>query len=223
MRAMMLKVLMVVTLTVMMMTIKVQYCNNIAFFRNEYNNYIPIDSDEEGDDHDVTDSMQSQRIISQRPGHPPGPPPGLPPPGIHYPPPLFPPPPQPTAVGRFPVIPTAPLRPLIAPSTNKSSPHFQSSAVISASPKTDGQQQQTATISAQPQIRNVQAEVTKFLPTSLRVRRDIPRQVKPSVRPMDRNTKPKAPSDGAGSSSSTGVLAKGDAYEAFMKEMQGLI
>lgn len=152
---------------------------------------------------------------------PPGPPPGLPPPGIHYPPPpLFP----PRNVNRFSMAPPSiQPRPLI-PSRQKPSPHFQSSPVISSSGsgKNDipADKPQTATISAQPQIRNVQAEVTKFMPTSLRVRRDNTRQMKPtSAHPtsMQKNTKPKPTIKPSGS------LSKGDAYDAFMKEMEGLL
>lgn len=87
----------------------------------------------------------------------PGPPPGAPPPFGH-------PPPQP-------LLPANPSR-----------PHIQSRAVISAPPSgATSRSESTPTgpvIQAQPQLRNMQAEVTKFMPTSLRVRRDQPKAVK---------------------------------------------
>ncbi len=104
--------------------------------------------------------------------------------------------------------------PIVNTSSNQSSvTHFQSSAIIS---KTDNPQ--NVIISAQPQIRNVQAEVTKFLPTSLRVRRDAPKHVKQGGTHSLTLTKPNK-----SKMSETSNMMKGDAYDAFMKEMQGLI
>lgn len=164
-------------------------------------------------------------MIQMPPPAPPGPPPlfrqgfpphiGLPP----RPPPGGPPP-------RF----GAPPKPLIPPNPNR--PHIQSGAVLSAPPRrnqpsTTAASESTssgkggAIISAQPQLRNMTAEVTKFMPTSLRVRRDQPKGVKPA--------KPKAP----GMMQPRQVVTQrakipargmqGDAYDAFMKEMEGLI
>ena len=152
-----------------------------------------------------------------RMGIPPGPPPGIPPPGR--------PPPRPG-------MPITLPHPLIPPNPNR--PHIQSHAVLSAPPTINksapGDSGRSAVISAQPQIRNMQAEVTKFLPTSLRVRRDHPKVAKPSVKakasqssgaggsvPQQRTV----PSS-LGSRASAGAM-QGDAYDAFMKEMQGLL
>ena len=77
-------------------------------------------------------------------------------------------------------------------------------------------------ISAQPQLRNMTAEVTKFMPTSLRVRRDQPKGAKPKPKApglmpprqvVTQQQRLKVPARGM----------QGDAYDAFMKEMEGLI
>ncbi len=76
----------------------------------------------------------------------------------------------------------------------------------------------TAVISAQPQLRNMTAEVTKFMPTSLRVRRNHP---KPSTSKL----KPAVPTSAPPIKSATKANhppTQGDAYDAFMREMQGL-
>ncbi|XP_041987497.1 WW domain-binding protein 11 [Aricia agestis] len=150
------------------------------------------------------------------PGAPPGAPPGIPgppgPPPLHVMPGGLPPgPPGPPAglpglarglrpPGPPPGAPRL-LRPL--------APHV---SVLTAAPqlitKKDGAQ--GATISAKPQIRNLSADVTRFVPSALRVKREDKRskiEVKSIPRPADI---PKAPS-------------KDDAYMQFMKEMEGLL
>ena len=140
---------------------------------------------------------------------PPGPPPGLPP-GLR-PPSLFPPPPPPQI------------------SAPPSRPHIQSQAVLSSRPRpsSTGERggraaEQGAVISAQPQLRNIQAEVTKFMPTSLRVRREVPKQSAGKLK----TAKPtQAPSGlvGVAREGGRGSRIQGDAYEAFMKEMEGFL
>lgn len=68
-------------------------------------------------------------------------------------------------------------------------------------------------------MRNVQAEVTKFMPTSLKVRRDQPKSVKAKMRSQLNNESIAKKS----SSSKAGPGMQGDAYETFMAEMQGLL
>ncbi|XP_026325171.1 WW domain-binding protein 11 [Hyposmocoma kahamanoa] len=134
-----------------------------------------------------------------RPGAPPGPPPGLPPVAM-----LRPPGPPPGAPPRL-------LRPLVPPPPPKSLPPQVS--VLSAAPqlisKKDGSQ--GATISAKPQIRNLSADVTRFVPSALRVKRED-KKAKPIKTILQRTADlPKqAPS-------------KDDAYMQFMKEMEGLL
>ncbi|CAG9793748.1 unnamed protein product [Diatraea saccharalis] len=134
-----------------------------------------------------------------RPPAPPGPPPGLPPRGM-----LRPPGPPPGAPPRL-------LRPLVPPPPPKAMPQV---SVLTAAPqlipKKDGPQ--GTTISAKPQIRNLSADVTRFVPSALRVKRE------------DKKTKP----------AKTGIVqrpadipkhapTKDDAYMQFMKEMEGLL
>ena len=101
----------------------------------------------------------------------------------------------------------------------------QPSAVLSAPPVLTGSSsydsggKDGATISAEPQLRNTQAEVTKFMPTSLRIRRDQPRLSKPRpkampIRPMK---------TGEGQKAAVSSVTKDDAYTQFMKEMEGLM
>ncbi|XP_073947457.1 uncharacterized protein [Choristoneura fumiferana] len=135
--------------------------------------------------------------VPVRPGAPPGPP-GLPP----------------RALLRPPGPPGAPprlLRPLVPPPPPKVMPQV---SVLMAAPqlitKKDGPQ--GATITAKPQIRNLSADVTRFVPSALRVKREDKKansRVKPTVqRPAD--VPKQAPS-------------KDDAYMQFMKEMEGLL
>lgn len=73
----------------------------------------------------------------------------------------------------------------------------------------------SATIEAKPQIRNLSADVTRFVPSTLRSKKDDPKKPKqkmvPSSVQMPQQTQPtKAPT-------------KDDAYMQFMKEMQGFL
>lgn len=93
----------------------------------------------------------------------------------------------------------------------------------------------TATISAKPQIINPKAEVTRFVPTALRVRRDRigPQGGMPTEKRGRREEErlghgPKAiPSAHLGQPGSSSVLpsmkTKDQVYEAFMREMEGLL
>ncbi|KAH8408973.1 hypothetical protein KR009_004714 [Drosophila setifemur] len=72
------------------------------------------------------------------------------------------------------------------------------------------------TITAKPQIRNLSADVTRFVPSTLRVKRDDQR----------RTTRPKhlaSDSGHAPSESHSKPPTKDDAYMQFMNEMQGLL
>ncbi|KAH9644150.1 hypothetical protein HF086_010365 [Spodoptera exigua] len=136
------------------------------------------------------------------PPGPPGPPAGLPgmPRGM-----LRPPGPPPGAPPRL-------LRPLVPPPPPK--PHPQLS-VLSAAPqlitKKDGQQ--GATISAKPQIRNLSADVTRFVPSALRVKRED-KKAKPGLKSGTIQRQADMPKQ---------LPSKDDAYMQFMKEMEGLL
>ncbi|XP_077195353.1 WW domain-binding protein 11 [Paroedura picta] len=169
------------------------------------------------------------------PGPPPGPPPGLPPgPPPRGPPPRLPPPAPPGIPPPRPGM----LRPPLVPPPGIFPPApIPNPGVLSAPPsliqrpKADDtsaatiEKKATATISAKPQITNPKAEITRFVPTALRVRREnkgtaISAQRKPDDEPSVQITKvtPKA-----GSSAPISVQTKDDVYEAFMKEMEGLL
>ncbi len=152
--------------------------------------------------------MFRQQPFPPRMGLPPGPPPGLPPPSR-------------PGLG----VPIAP-QPLIPPNPNR--PHIQSGAVLSAPPTRNPPSSSgtggRAVISAQPQLRNIQAEVTKFMPTSLRVRRDQPKsnKVKLKAAPGSAAGAQQKPAVPSMSRASAGGM-QGDAYDTFMREMEGLL
>ena len=83
-------------------------------------------------------------------------------------------------------------------------------------------------ISAQPQLRNMTAEITKFMPTSLRVRRDQPKSSKPKLKlgedSLQQQQTQQAMMQGVPRGRPTaGAHVQGDAYDTFMHEMQGLL
>ncbi|XP_068970988.1 WW domain-binding protein 11-like isoform X2 [Bombus flavifrons] len=149
---------------------------------------------------------------------PPGPPPGMPRmlrPG-------------PPSMPRMP--PPQMQMPNLSNMTNIGSPQMQTQSATGSQPKTpnvlsaapqlinrkDKDGKSTTTIEAKPQIRNLAADVTRFLPTSLRVKRDDKRKPSilsrlseriPETQPM-RTTQPRT---------------KDDAYMQFMQEMEGLL
>ncbi len=159
--------------------------------------------------------MFGQQPFPPRMGVPPGPPPGLPPPPR-------------AGLGM-----QAHPQPLIPPNPNR--PHIQSGAVLSALPMRaqpsavtgSGSGGGGAVISAQPQLRNMQAEVTKFMPTSLRVRRDHPKSNKVKLKVTTpggvAGVPVRAPVINAGRVRPQARARQGDAYDTFMKEMEGLL
>ncbi|GAB0099428.1 hypothetical protein DMENIID0001_152850 [Sergentomyia squamirostris] len=159
-----------------------------------------------------------------RPGMPPGPPPGMPPRlGIRMP----------------------PGPPPGMPPRHAKSHHHQNSAIggniLSAAPQlVSSKDPKSATITAKPQIRNLSADVTRFLPAALRGRREDQKQK--SKAPQHQQYSPyihHARSSGheqhqshqintsVSAPSTVAVQKKGptkdDAYMQFMKEMQGLL
>ncbi|XP_068109256.1 WW domain-binding protein 11 [Hyperolius riggenbachi] len=172
------------------------------------------------------------------PGPPPGPPPGLPPgPPPRGPPPRLPPPappglpPPPRPMIRPPMVPppgTAP--PGIYPPTPLANPGVLSAPPsLIQRPKSDEsgatiEKKATATISAKPQITNPKAEVTRFVPTTLRVRREnkAAAAVQSVKKPEEEAPRP-LPKPGPKMGTPMPVQTKDDMYEAFMKEMEGLL
>lgn len=73
------------------------------------------------------------------------------------------------------------------------------------------------TITAKPQIRNLSADVTRFVPSALRVKREDKKVQKPKPYASEYSRQQQneaAPNKGA---------TKDDAYMQFMREMQGLL
>lgn len=140
--------------------------------------------------------------------HPPPslpPPPSMPPPSL--PPPSMPPPPRLGLVLPPGPPPGLPPRPLALPRT--------APPVLSAPPSliprpAPGEEKQRTTIEAKPQLRNLSADVTRFMPTSLRVKRDPTRKPNKDVPVVPTVSAVTAPT-------------KDDAYEVFMKEMENLL
>ncbi|KAG8233159.1 hypothetical protein J437_LFUL014111 [Ladona fulva] len=179
---------------------------------------------------------------------PPGPPPGIPPPpprniigGIRLPP--GPPPGMPPRMLRPPTsLPPPPHQvPQVAPPHPPLMPQMVGGAnpnVLSAAPQLIGRrdvgmgemggdksQGSGATIEAKPQIRNLSADVTRFLPTALRVRReDKKRKDGKPIGSLIPETKPESIVVSGKPVSNTGTpQTKDDAYLQFMKEMEGLL
>ena len=188
------------------------------------------DSVEEGGDNEA--EFVGDGETSRPRKDPPGPPPGQPPAQPQAPPPAPPGPPPPlfgqTFPPRFgmpPGPPPAPPsfgsvpRPLMMP------PQIHSQAVLTAPPtriKSTEVKPAGAIISAQPQLRNMTAEITKFMPTSLRVRRDHPKASKPKLKLGQQEQTQQVSGRGQGVTGDS-VHMQGDAYDTFMHEMQGLL
>ncbi|KAG7188216.1 hypothetical protein KM043_016085 [Ampulex compressa] len=92
--------------------------------------------------------------------------------------------------------------------------------VLSAAPqlinRKDKDGKSTTTIEAKPQIRNLAADVTRFLPTSLRVKRDDKKKQSSLIRLTERLPE-------AQPMRMPQTKTKDDAYMQFMQEMEGLL
>ncbi|XP_054762774.2 WW domain-binding protein 11-like [Lytechinus pictus] len=152
------------------------------------------------------------------PAPPPGPPPGVPPllrggppPRLTLPPGMLPPP----------RLPMPPLRPGV--------PRLENPNVFSAAPmirrlptraEEAADVKSSATIEAKPQIRNLTADVTRFMPTSLRVKRDAKGKTKGlKAGGVEEAAMAPAMKPNPAVQSAT----KDDAYDQFMKEMGELM
>lgn len=142
-----------------------------------------------------------------RPLMPPGPPPGLPP--------RLPPMRMQPAPPRMIRLPGPPPNIALQPNLPLGTPN-----VLSAAPQLINRNEpvkQSATISAKPQIRNLSADVTRFVPSTLRVKRE-------DKKPKPRTALVQELKRKEFMSTVTQVQpTKDDAYMQFMKEMQGLL
>nr|XP_055189469.1 WW domain-binding protein 11-like [Nyctereutes procyonoides] len=174
------------------------------------------------------------------PGPPPAPPPGLPPgPPPQGPPPRLPPPAPPGIPPPRPGMMRPPLVPPLGPAPPGLFPPapLPTPGVLSAPPnliqrpKADDtsaatiEKKATAIISAKPQITNLKAKITRFVPTALRVRRENKEAAAaPQRKSEDDSAVPLAKAaPKSGPSVPVSVQTKDDVYEAFMKEMEGLL
>ncbi|GFR87838.1 WW domain-binding protein 11-like [Elysia marginata] len=171
-------------------------------------------------------------------GMPPGPPPGLPPnlraPGIRIPTPVGIPPPRMIRLPGGPsnLLPPGIPPPLQAPasaaggSTNilSAPPSIMRSREEGAGPAGGSAGQSRVTIQAKPQIKSKMGDVTRFMPTALKVKREA-RDQKGRLRVTGKEEEPKMigaqalPQPAPAAQTRT----KDDAYDQFMKEMEGLI
>uniref|UniRef100_UPI00398EFFE5 WW domain-binding protein 11 n=1 Tax=Pristiophorus japonicus TaxID=55135 RepID=UPI00398EFFE5 len=168
------------------------------------------------------------------PGPPPGPPPGLPPgPPPRGPPPRLPPPAPPGIPPPRPGMIRPPMAPPLGPAPPGLFPPapVPNPGVLSAPPSliqrpkmdenvTTIEKKAIATISAKPQITNPKAEITRFVPTALRVKRENKNQA-PVKKGEEEIVAPMKPIPKA--TPAVSIQTKDDIYESFMKEMEGLL
>ncbi|XP_028140988.1 WW domain-binding protein 11 [Diabrotica virgifera virgifera] len=138
---------------------------------------------------------------------PPGPPPGR----------LMPPGPPPGLPPRLPI-----RLPQVATRMIRLTPPQLIQPVLSAAPQLINRSdsvKQGATISAKPQIRNLSADVTRFVPSALRVKREDKKHVKnPSAFAREMKQKEFTMHQNA-----LAGHTKDDAYKQFMQEMENLL
>ncbi|XP_059173785.1 WW domain-binding protein 11-like [Physella acuta] len=158
-------------------------------------------------------------------GIPPGPPPGLPPNlrpiPMRIPTPMGVPPPR---MIRPPGI----LPPSIPPPIGGMTPGMINPSILSAPPSIlrprDETGQSRVTIQAKPQIKSKMGDITRFMPTALKVKREI-RDQKGRIRAFAKEEEQRIigaqvkPQPAPQAQTKT----KDDAYDQFMKEMEGLI
>ncbi|KAL3285095.1 hypothetical protein HHI36_019219 [Cryptolaemus montrouzieri] len=147
-----------------------------------------------------------------RPLMPPGPPPGLPPPRL----PIRLPPAPPRLIR----IPGPPPSLSVSSNLSLATPNVLSAGPQLISRSESGSAKQGATISAKPQIRNLSADVTRFVPSALRVKREDKKQ-KPNTRALVHELKQKELH--MHQQAISGQHMKDDAYKQFMEEMQNLM
>lgn len=178
--------------------------------------------------------VDSTPLNMNKPPHAPGPPPLMfPAPGLRVPPgpppgrPLMPPGPPP-GLPRLPIrMQPAPPRMLRMPGPPpnmavQAALPLANPNVLSAAPQLINRNEpmkQSATISAKPQIRNLSADVTRFVPSTLRVKREDKKPKQSSARLVHELRQ----KEFMGHVPTGQQPTKDDAYMQFMKEMQGLL
>ncbi|GFW24185.1 WW domain-binding protein 11 [Trichonephila clavipes] len=158
---------------------------------------------------------------------PPGPPPGIPPPRL-----IRPPSAPPPRISN--ILPSSSVAP---PGTTGSTTTSTASAsgsvtVLSAPPSlmqrpknmaVEDEAQRSATIEAKPQIRNLSADVMRFMPTALRIKREDRHKKGGSKSGTFDHAKDNYPSAAPMSNPSVSAPTKDDAYMQFLREMEELL
>ncbi|RWS12677.1 hypothetical protein B4U79_00039 [Dinothrombium tinctorium] len=132
------------------------------------------------------------------------------------------------------IIPQSTIRPSVIPQTrltqptNRNVPSTRPSQVSNPSQTRKDDKKAThfvsdkATIEAKPQLRNLSADATRFMPVSLRVKRPE-KSSKKNPKDGSDGTESNFYSNSYQSNGDKTAQTKDDAYEVFMKELQGLL
>ncbi|CAI6367113.1 unnamed protein product [Macrosiphum euphorbiae] len=153
---------------------------------------------------------------------PPGPPPGLPP-RMHVRLPPGPPPGMPPRMMRYN---SGMHNNMNTTAAATSATAAVTPNIVSAEPqlinRDEAQHNTGSTIEAKPKMRNLAADITRFLPTSIRVKRDDGRPNKRD-NAWEQHKAAEYKSNIAASNQQAGQQTKDDAYMQFMQEMEGLL
>ncbi|XP_025200290.1 WW domain-binding protein 11 isoform X1 [Melanaphis sacchari] len=152
---------------------------------------------------------------------PPGPPPGLPP-RMHVRLPPGPPPGMPPRMMRY----NSGMHNNMNTTAAAVTATTVTPNIVSAEPqlinRDEAQHNTGSTIEAKPKMRNLAADITRFLPTSIRVKRDDGRPNKRD-NAWEQHKAAEYKSNIAASNQQAGQQTKDDAYMQFMQEMEGLL
>lgn len=156
---------------------------------------------------------------------PPGPPPGLPPPRLIRPPSAPPP--------RISNLPSSSVAPPGTTSTTTSTAAASGNVTVLSAPPSlmqrpknmaaEEETQRSATIEAKPQIRNLSADVMRFMPTTLRIKREDRHKKGGAKSGTYDHAKDNYPSAAPMSNPSVSAPTKDDAYMQFLREMEELL
>lgn len=161
-------------------------------------------------------------------GIPPGPPPGLPPtlriPPMRIPPPIGAPPRMIRPPGMLPGIHPASIPPPSMMLGGSMNPSILSAPPSIMRPREEGGEsaQSRVTIQAKPQIKNKMGDVTRFMPTALKVKREI-KDNKGRIKQLGKEEEQHVIGALPQPAPTTQTKTKDDAYDQFMREMEGLI
>ncbi|GFT63886.1 WW domain-binding protein 11 [Nephila pilipes] len=157
---------------------------------------------------------------------PPGPPPGLPPPRL-----IRPPSAPPPRISN--IIPSSNVAPPGTTGTTTSTTAASGNVTVLSAPPSlmqrpknigvEEETQRSATIEAKPQIRNLSADVMRFMPTTLRIKREDRHKKGGGKSGTFDHSKDNYPSTAPVSNPSVSAPTKDDAYMQFLREMEELL